>query len=258
MEEIEQMRILRELGLTDGEAKVYLLLSKRGKLSASQIARETRLNRSNTYKILERLIEKKLVFSSLVEKTRFFSATRPERLKEIYEQSIRLLKGKEKEISDFVSNIKKLEKTKPTPIPGFSIEVHEGVEEIRNISENILGECKKEENVYSFGYEYALEKVTGVYWWQNFIKRRAMKNIRFRAVFNFHKKAKKPKLPLTEVKYANLRQLGNIEVAMYKNVVLILVMSKDIPRAILIRSKDITDGFKDYFNFLWGKAIIPK
>ena len=69
MEEFKnkQMDILRDVGLTEGETRVYLLLLNSGPQKATKLSKETGLNRSNLYRILESLNEKKLIFSSTLK-----------------------------------------------------------------------------------------------------------------------------------------------------------------------------------------------
>ena len=253
MEEIEKVEILKEIGLTDGEIKVYLSLLNKGTQTASQLARNTRLNRSNLYRILERLIEKKLVFSSIIEKTKYFSITRVERVKELYNEKIEELKEKEKQIKEFVKNAEKLSEVK-LPREEFVVEVHEGAEEIKRVIEHVLT-LKKGETVYAIGKEGVLAEYPGIkFWVENLFRKRAKKRIKFVAVYNWHENAKRAKSPYTEVRYANLVGMGDIEISFYRNTLLIYIMTKEKPRVILIRSKDIVLAMISYFKFLWDKA----
>jgi len=253
MEEIDQLEILREIGLTEGEIKVYLSLLNKGTQTASQLARNTRLNRSNLYRILERLIDKKLIFSSVIEKIKYFSVTRVERIKELYNQKIEKLKEKEKQIESFVKNAEKLSEIK-LPKEEFVVEVYEGVEEIKRVIEHVLT-LKKGETVYAIGKEGVLAEYPGIkFWIENLFRKRAKRGINFVAVYNWHENAKKAKSPYTEVRYANLLGMGDIEMSFYRNILLIYIMTKEKPRVILIRSKDIVLAMVSYFKFLWDKA----
>lgn len=82
--------VLLQLGLSDKESAVYLLLLKSPRLTAQQIAEQTEITRTNTYRIIDRLLEQRLIIrnESPVSK---FSATSPEALQHILtEQQLQL------------------------------------------------------------------------------------------------------------------------------------------------------------------------
>lgn len=245
--------ILKDLGLTDGELKVYLSLLYTGTKTASQLSQETKLNRSNLYRILERLIDKKLVFSTIIKKTKYFSVTRVERIFELYKEKISSLKKKEMHIKKFIKNVEKLNVIK---IPGteFVVEVHEGVEEIKKVFEYVL-DLKQEEVVYELGKEFVISNYPGLkYWFENFIKKRVKRRIRFIAIFNWHEKAKRAKSKYTKIRYANLIGMSDTAIAFYRDILLIYIMTKEKPKVILIKSNDIVLAMTSYFRFLWNKA----
>lgn len=74
--------VLLQLGLSDKESAVYLLLLKSPRLTAQQIAEQTEITRTNTYRIIDRLLEQRLIVrdNSPVSK---FSATEPHALQQI-------------------------------------------------------------------------------------------------------------------------------------------------------------------------------
>jgi sugar-specific transcriptional regulator TrmB len=72
MESIE----LTKLGLTEGEAKVYLALLKLGSSTVGPIVKKSKVAYSNIYEVLERLISKGLVSFIKKEKTKYFQAHR--------------------------------------------------------------------------------------------------------------------------------------------------------------------------------------
>jgi sugar-specific transcriptional regulator TrmB len=252
MEIDEQINILKEIGLNDGEIKVYLLLLKKGSMKAGQISKETHLNRSYLYKILENLVLKKLIFFSILENARVFTITRTDRLKEIYSDKLSMFQEKEKEIKEFLNNIKKINSF---PIEsGFSVEVYEGIEEIKSILQDIL-KLKKGDKIYALGKEGVLAEFPGIkYWFDNLLRKRIKKGIKFLAVYNLHKNAKITKSPLTEVKYADLFNIGEIEISFYSDKLLIYLMEKEKPRVIILKNKMIVNAMESYFCLLWEKS----
>jgi sugar-specific transcriptional regulator TrmB len=71
---------LASLGLTAGEARVYLTLLKAGPSKVGAIVRDSRVSYSKIYDVLERLAAKGLVSHITIGKIRHFSAAEPYRL----------------------------------------------------------------------------------------------------------------------------------------------------------------------------------
>ena len=62
---------LRNFGLTEKEAEVYIFLAKRGALKSGQISKQLKKNKGQVYRILSRLKEKGVVEATLEFPTRF-------------------------------------------------------------------------------------------------------------------------------------------------------------------------------------------
>src|SRR3989344_3982433 len=69
--------ILKQIGLTDYEAEVYLTLLANGQLSAYELAEKAGLYRQVTYDVLKRLGEKGFVSSVTEGKTKLFKPIDP-------------------------------------------------------------------------------------------------------------------------------------------------------------------------------------
>jgi predicted transcriptional regulator len=80
------------LGLSKQEAEIYLNLLSRGSSIANTIAKETKINRSVTYSILDSLLEKGLVTYVIKNGVKNFSASSLGSLSEFIEQKKRILK----------------------------------------------------------------------------------------------------------------------------------------------------------------------
>src|SRR3989338_9299163 len=78
--EKEIHEVMMDLGFKNKEIKVYLSLIKNESLTALQISQETRIDRTTTYDILERLIDKGVVSSTFKNKIRHFIALTPKEL----------------------------------------------------------------------------------------------------------------------------------------------------------------------------------
>ena len=77
MERAKIIQKLEKLGLTKGEAKVYLALLELGISTKSSIVRRSGVSPSIIYEILGKLTEKGLVSSVMVEGTRYYESNDP-------------------------------------------------------------------------------------------------------------------------------------------------------------------------------------
>jgi len=101
---MELEEILENLGLSDKEAKVYFALLKNGTGSAHSLAEASGLKRPTVYVILDNLISKKVAYLIPKTKKKLYRATPPERLIEIAEMKIEMVKKRLPEIQALARN----------------------------------------------------------------------------------------------------------------------------------------------------------
>src|SRR3989344_8689759 len=98
---------LRELGLTEGEIKVYLALTELGESTSGPIVDKAGVSISKVYTILERLVKRGLVSHIVKNNTKYFSAANPDRLLYYLRQKEDLLKQQEKSLKETVDELMK-------------------------------------------------------------------------------------------------------------------------------------------------------
>ncbi|HPU95017.1 MAG TPA: helix-turn-helix domain-containing protein, partial [Candidatus Gracilibacteria bacterium] len=84
--------IIKNLGLTDKETKVYISLIEVGPSVVSRIAEKARINRVTTYDILEKLKEKGFISTFTKQKIKYFSPTDPEIIANNFDQKTKAFK----------------------------------------------------------------------------------------------------------------------------------------------------------------------
>lgn len=241
-------KILGELGLTPAEVKTYLYLLTRPQTTATKIALETKLNRSNLYSILDNLIAKNLVSFIVIKKTRYYSANKPDSLKTIIDQKIDDFQRKKSELQELINNVDKISNLFGSEL---NIELYQGKEGIKRVLEEKVLKLKKGDTIYAFGYEHLFEREFGYYF-------RNVKNIRVEKGINFKALLKRPKVPqgsnrdLTNIKYVDLEFSSNVEIAFFENNVILFLISAN-PKALFIQNKEIYLHFLNYFNYIWNK-----
>ncbi|MBU0648685.1 hypothetical protein KJ969_01065 [Patescibacteria group bacterium] len=126
---------LKNLGLSDKEAKVYLAALELGPQPVQEIAKRASVNRATTYVMIESLTRRGLMSSFDKGKKRYFSAEEPDRL-------LSILKSEEREIREKEGLIKKI---MPDLLAIYAAQEHkprvrffEGLEGVQSIQQDIL------------------------------------------------------------------------------------------------------------------------
>tara|TARA_Y100000310_G_scaffold319098_1_gene373953 strand:- start:5122 stop:5874 length:753 start_codon:yes stop_codon:yes gene_type:complete len=244
--------LLKEIGLTNGETKVYLSLIKMGENTVGPIAKEASVSLSKIYEILENLIKKGLVSHIKRNNTKYFLATDPERI-------IDYLEGKKKEITDSEEEIRGIlpslkaqqEKNEKKTIATL----YEGIKGIKSFYESVLRDSKSKEEILVIGLpKYAAERHEGYFLDWN--KRRARKGIGIKLLFNYNVRdlgKKREKIKLTEVKYLTQELVTPAWILICKKGVATIHLTKD-PICTFINDEEVVKSYKKFFDLLWQIA----
>ena len=92
---------LISIGLTSGEARVFLTLLKLGSAKVGQIVKDSNVSYSKVYNVLDRLSSKGLVSHIILGNVKYFNAVEPYRLEEY-------IKSKEQEVRKQLETANKL------------------------------------------------------------------------------------------------------------------------------------------------------
>ena len=168
-------KILEEIGLTEGEAKVYLALLRISTTKTGHLIAEAGVSSSKVYKILDRLEKKGLVGHVIKAKTKYFTAMPPKRIVEYLEEKEKTLFEKKEMIKKIVPELEMEQKLAKERSEST---LYEGLQAIKNFYNNILDDLKAGETYYVLGATYG-ENFPGLRaFFQNYHTRRAKKKIR--------------------------------------------------------------------------------
>lgn len=232
---------LKELGLTDNEIKIYLTLLEHGTLNPTKLAENTGLHRSYVYDTLDRLMERGVVNTVLVNNKKNYQAVNPKVLREIFELKLRHLDSILPKLSTLFSSVK--EETR--------IELHRGKRVYRTLIKDLVASIKKNDVVYLLGVdENILDTVEPIYLKQyfNIIKE---KNVKERIIIA--KGGKKLKEPNLEYKELDPSFFGETTTAIYQSKVFIFIWGNPY-HLITIESPKVADTYRKQFELLWGVA----
>ncbi len=231
------LETFRDLGLTNNEALVYKALLENGPSLAGLISRKTGLHRRTVYDVTEMLIKKGLIGYIIKNNRRLFEASSPTKLLEIIEEKEHLLNEALPEM------IMHYEKTIEKQETNF----YKGKAGLKTVFEDQLNE---KEILILGASPLAYEVLQFYFKW--FDKRRKEKRVKVKIIFN--KTEKKLNLPLAEIRYLPQKYSSPLAVNIYGNKVAIILWSKENPFAIVIKQKEIAEGYKKYFELMWKIA----
>jgi HTH-type transcriptional regulator, sugar sensing transcriptional regulator len=243
-------KILEDIGLTQGEIKVYLALLKLGSTTSGPLTDESRVSRSKIYNVLERLMQKGLVSFIIKDKTRYYQAAEPARIKEYLAKKEQEFKQQKENIDKLMPQLELQQKLGKTI---KEAQIFEGFRGIQTVYEHIFLKLKKGEEYYYFGIPSFQDKKFHIYW-QRMHTRRAEAGIRCRLLFNqgTDKEIMKNrnKYPGGEARYMPLPINTPSWIMGYKDTTVIGLQSQD-GMAIEIINQQVADSFKDYFESFW-------
>ena len=240
---------LRKIGLTDGEIAVYTSLLELGSTSTGAIIKKSGVSGSKVYEVLNRLIKKGLANKVTKNGVKHFEAVRPERIIDYLDEKEVEIEEEKKAIHEIMPQlIMKQQKSESSEVKVFT-----GFEGLKTANEDIIRTLEKDEEWLSMGLTEQPKT-----WERYFNKRqkfRSEKGIIHKHLLNEKYKElyhTRKSLPHTEFRFlpADFEMPTSIEI--YKNKVLILILSKQDPMAIMIESKPVSKSFRKYFYALWN------
>jgi sugar-specific transcriptional regulator TrmB len=247
-------KLLTEIGLTDGEAKVYLTLLELGTTTTGPLIKQAGISASKAYVILDRLTKKGLVGHVMKGGVMHFQAAEPKRIMDYLAERERELAEKRQMISKILPE---LELRQRLGAEKRTAEIYEGKKGVTNLFRNILDELKRGDEYYVIGAGYGFEETTGLRnFFQKYHAERAKHGIKVYLLANHS--VKDLLVPATkehsEVRFLPEELITNVQITFYKEKTFIVLWSND-PVAFLIHNADIVNGFRAYFNLLWMKGV---
>lgn len=243
-------KILREIGLSEGEIKVYLALLKLGESKKTELAKEAGVSSSKIYEICNKLQKKGIVGTILKNNKTHFQAMEPKRLLDFFNEKTLKIENQRKELEKTIpllENHSKILKNKAV--------LFEGPKSIKNFYKNILEELNEGEEYYVIGINYG-ENLPGVReFFENYHKQRVKKKIKVKMLVNNNAKDSLVKTihKRSEIKYLPQYLMSNMIILFYKNKSFIFFLGKD-SIGLLLENEEVAKGFKSYFDAFWKIA----
>lgn len=233
--------VLRDLGLSDKEVKVYLTLLSLGQSAVNAIARKAKLNRVTTYDVLKYLQQKGLVSYVVKSGVRYFEAAEPQKLLGDLQEK----EDKVKSILPELEMLKRSVKEKP------SIELYEGIAGLKTVVEDVLKEKKESWFIADPNFIDTLQ-----FYFPHFIRKKRKMGM-FSKVITLDCKRMRNYQKKSQGKYVELRYINErlpTTKIIYGNKVGVLTFEKQNSIGVIVENKDIADTERKIFNILWKAA----
>ena len=226
---------LQKLGITENETKVYLALLESGPSLAGGISRKTGIHRRNVYDITERLIKKGLNGYIVKNGRRLFEAANPEKFSDIIDEKRNELSGVLPLMKELYAGTKEKQETN----------FYKGKEGLKTVFQDQLDEnnCKE---ILILGASQMAESVLPFYFkWYDIDRKK--KKIKVRIIAS---EKLKGAIPLSEIRYVPQKYANPLAINVYKDKVALILWKRE-PMAVVIKNKEVSDGYRKYFELMW-------
>jgi len=242
--------ILKEFGLTDNEAKVYLACLELGVSTIQDLAKKSMVKRTTVYTTVDGLKQKGLISQTKKGKKTFFVAESPDSLIQLSEKRHKQIK----KILPELKSIYNITGTKP------KLRFFEGKEGYLSVYENILKE-KPKEFLALASYDDFFKHLDPVYE-DDWTARRIALGISLRWL-NFESKhvmehATEDKKSLRECRLLSKKFPFKSTMFIYNDKVAMVSGEQKEFMAVVIEHPEFYHTFKQIFEMLWATALRVK
>ncbi len=240
-------KYLKDIGLSDKEAAIYIALLSFDKALISDISLKAKVKRPTTYVILDSLAKKGLVSESNIGKKTYYIAEPPEKLGLFVERQIHLLEENKKSLDIIVPQLKSIQREQgEKPMVQF----FDGKEGVLSSNDDTFVKKIGDEPVYII-YPVDLvknlfsEKETGA-----LREKRITKGIKSKAIYT-SKEAEKPSDETGErIKIDSDKYPISSDITIYGDRVRIAILGKR-PSGISIKSPELAETLKSLIKYIF-------
>lgn len=243
---MEIIPILKQLGFSEKETKVYLALLKNGPSSVRVLAQASGINRGTTYDILKSLKESGLVTYYHKDTKQFFVSEDPSALSKTLEQRIESLKEVKQSLIHIIPELKSLfNEAGDKPV----VKYYDGFSGVRVVLSDVLETTASslEKLYYVFSSAAIREYLYKAF--PNFTKERVKKKIKVRAIGLGHRGTV---AELSEKKSLSTKKSSPTYILIYPGkVAMISINSSKQPLALIIEDEALFITQQRLFDFIW-------
>ena len=242
--------ILKEIGLTDSEIKVYLALLELGSSTTGPIVEKSGVASSKIYEVLEKLMQKGLASFVIASGTKHFEAASPRRVEDYIREKQRRLAEQAEQIKKIIPELE----LKMTIAEKSETIVFKGINGAQTAFEDILLTLGKNDEFVVLGFSDTDEL------FQQFLlkfhQRRSRLGISFRGVFGDNLKEMAlaiGKLPRSQIKLFPSQHKNPIAILVYADKTIFSLPTDRL--WIQVKNLRLADSFRTRFEELWNQHM---
>jgi HTH-type transcriptional regulator, sugar sensing transcriptional regulator len=246
--------LLKEIGLTDGEIKVYLALFTLGSTSTGPLVKEAKIHSSKVYPILDRLIEKGLVSFIKEGKKTIYTANPPNTILSFLDKKQTRIKAQKEEAKDL---IKELELQKTIEKAKTEATIFKGTKGVMTAYALASKDLKKGDVAYAM-FLPPIKNKPLLNFLVNITNGLSKKGVVHYMLFN---ESCPEEITVKKMKNMNIRvgapkeYQSPAEVCVYGNNTIISTTGGEEHITFLIQNKEIADSFKNQFSTFWNQEV---
>jgi sugar-specific transcriptional regulator TrmB len=171
--------ILKQLGLSDKEAQVYLALLNAGPSAVRTLAKVADINRGTIYDILKLLIKRGLASYYHQDKHQYFLAEDPEKLKNFIQDRIHELEESKSAVENIIPELKSVyDRAEDKPV----VKYYQGTKGIKTVLSDVLDVMTKANEKEYYVYSASNIRQHLYQGFPNFAKERVKRKIRCKVI----------------------------------------------------------------------------
>ena len=236
--------------LNEREKRVLEALYHLENAAISQIAKETLINRTTLYPILEKLIAKGLVSKLLIEGRTLFQPISLEDLKDWMKRKEQEFKKHSEDILGWAKTVKSAKGNSLLS----DIKYFEGFEGVKNLYADSWRD-NEQKIIYAITDYKSAYATMNDFFQDDYFQARINHGVRVKNILpesaEGRKDLKREKELLREMKFVKIFQDLGIEINIYGSKLSIVAFDKQNPSGVLIKNEKIASAFKNIFEYLW-------
>ena len=231
------LEVLSELGFEERESKIYLSLLKEQEQTALSLARNTKIDRTTIYDLLEKLIQKGIVSQTIKNNSKTYKAIESKALLTYFKEKYSSLESILPQLSSLQS--KKQEK--------LSCELFQGKDGLKTPLKELIETGK---DYKAINIENEFEEILGFFNDSGVLK---LDEFKAKEIAIVEKGSKFKKLKNGKYKFLDKKLLSPLTTVIYQDTVLFILWTEPY-FAIRIKNKQFTQAQEEYFSLLWQLA----
>lgn len=243
-------KLLKSLGFTESETKIYLTSLEAGPASVQDLAKRARVSRVTTYAVIESLTERGLMSSVEKGKKKLFVAESPERIVSFVHARVKEMEATLHTVESALDELRLIQRgEKPV------VKLFEGPEALKAVEDDVIRVRPKQ--VDEFGNLDAIRRMYPPEARAEYFKALAHLQPKLRAIFLARDKPPVPRVPGAELVVLPPDKFDFFgDVFVYGNkVALSTFRGKQI--SVLIESEELAKTMRAFFEFVWHCLAEP-